>query len=460
MTTLIPKYDLKDGGATPTGAINRPINEKLAEWISIKDFGAQCDGVTDDTAAVQAAINYCATFDQWPALLIPGQTLLTASINIDRPVDTETSEFQIIGEGPGAGFVVSTAITMFDSTLTVTTDPKSELIAFIGIQFESTNSALNAYVISQKFLRIRFSGCFFQAVKCITATIYTQDFRFTDCKAVNWTNIFFGSHGAYAIHVINTVFEFGGAGFYLPNPTGANGIAGCSFVNNLYENCSGTFFTGTAISGLNIVGNYFEANTLPVLSLDYSNSYPNVGVNFSGNYIISTATNQANASFFEVNWGVTRGCFSSGNYCLSRLHNVANTYLNGLQIQGDYAQLVLVKGQGTSLLDPTGTSINGVVTGVDKNQYLYIQSNVAWTALDPILGGVARGPGEVQNGNYVPIRLIFGQSNPAIDNTYYGNVYWTKGSRILNSIPSVGQPKGWICTVSGLPGTWVSEGNL
>ena len=77
MTTLIPKYDLKDGGATPTGAINRPINEKLAEWISIKDFGAQCDGVTDDTAAVQAAINYCATFDQWPALLIPGQTLLT-----------------------------------------------------------------------------------------------------------------------------------------------------------------------------------------------------------------------------------------------------------------------------------------------------------------------------------------------------------------------------------------------
>lgn len=29
-----------------------------------------------------------------------------------------------------------------------------------------------------------------------------------------------------------------------------------------------------------------------------------------------------------------------------------------------------------------------------------------------------------------------------------------------NISPSVGQPKGWVCTVAGSPGTWVSEGNL
>jgi hypothetical protein len=34
------------------------------------------------------------------------------------------------------------------------------------------------------------------------------------------------------------------------------------------------------------------------------------------------------------------------------------------------------------------------------------------------------------------------------------------GDRVLNSTPSIGQPKGWICTVAGTPGTWVSEGNL
>lgn len=37
---------------------------------------------------------------------------------------------------------------------------------------------------------------------------------------------------------------------------------------------------------------------------------------------------------------------------------------------------------------------------------------------------------------------------------------WRVGDRVVNSIPSVGQPKSWVCTVAGTPGTWVSEGNL
>ena len=37
---------------------------------------------------------------------------------------------------------------------------------------------------------------------------------------------------------------------------------------------------------------------------------------------------------------------------------------------------------------------------------------------------------------------------------------WSLGDRVFNTAPSVGQPKGWLCTVAGTPGTWVSEGNL
>lgn len=37
---------------------------------------------------------------------------------------------------------------------------------------------------------------------------------------------------------------------------------------------------------------------------------------------------------------------------------------------------------------------------------------------------------------------------------------WDQGDRVFNSKPAVGQPKSWVCTVSGTPGTWVSEGNL
>lgn len=35
-----------------------------------------------------------------------------------------------------------------------------------------------------------------------------------------------------------------------------------------------------------------------------------------------------------------------------------------------------------------------------------------------------------------------------------------QGEIVKNSAPSVGQPKGWVCTVAGTPGTWVSEGTL
>jgi hypothetical protein len=64
MTTLIPKFDFKNGTSTPANAVNRPINEKLSETISVLDFGADPTGVADSTTAIQAAINYQASLTQ------------------------------------------------------------------------------------------------------------------------------------------------------------------------------------------------------------------------------------------------------------------------------------------------------------------------------------------------------------------------------------------------------------
>ena len=40
------------------------------------------------------------------------------------------------------------------------------------------------------------------------------------------------------------------------------------------------------------------------------------------------------------------------------------------------------------------------------------------------------------------------------------NVAWKVGDRAVQNTPIVGQPKSWVCTVAGTPGTWVSEGTL
>jgi hypothetical protein len=56
-----------------------------------------------------------------------------------------------------------------------------------------------------------------------------------------------------------------------------------------------------------------------------------------------------------------------------------------------------------------------------------------------------------------PNRLFYNSAAPTVG-TAAGN--WAVGDRAINSVPTVGQPKAWVCTVAGAPGTWISEGNL
>ena len=102
MTTLIPKYDQGS-----TGAVNRPINLKFAETVSVKDFGATGDGTTDDTAAIQAAITACQTSGS--SLHIPAGTYKTTStLNI-------TSQIVMFGDGSRSSIInfYSSATTNF-----------------------------------------------------------------------------------------------------------------------------------------------------------------------------------------------------------------------------------------------------------------------------------------------------------------------------------------------------------
>lgn len=67
--------------ATGVGSVPMTIENKLQETISVKDFGAVGDGVADDTAALQAAIDHVQSLQFGGGILIPvGKYKITASL--------------------------------------------------------------------------------------------------------------------------------------------------------------------------------------------------------------------------------------------------------------------------------------------------------------------------------------------------------------------------------------------
>lgn len=151
-----------------TGAVARSISSRLRDVVSVKDFGAVGDGTTDDTAAIQAAINavlayggaYCV------ALYIPpGKYKLTATININ----VNNYNFAMYGAGPLASQFVRSG--NYGDTFALTTLPAARFSNF-GVQM-STEMTTGAHFncvglyhvkfdnmkVSDGYVNFRLRGC-------------------------------------------------------------------------------------------------------------------------------------------------------------------------------------------------------------------------------------------------------------------------------------------------------------
>ncbi len=93
------------------GAVTRSVQSRLRDTVSVKDFGAVGDGVTDDTAAIQAALT------QGKFVFLPQGTYL-----ITAPIDLKTyAQAGLIGESYmltkiKAGAAMTSVIDLYDTT--------------------------------------------------------------------------------------------------------------------------------------------------------------------------------------------------------------------------------------------------------------------------------------------------------------------------------------------------------
>jgi hypothetical protein len=123
----------------------------------------------------------------------------------------------------------------------------------------------------------------------------------------------------------------------------------------------------------------------------------------------------------------------------------------------------------SQLVSPPGTNLvlalqaASGVTGFGQWQGWRADANRTklWT-IDGTTGtasfnAVAPGSGSV--GSFSNQRIFYASGSPQ-STAPYSTAAWIVGDRAFNTVPAVGSPKGWLCTVAGTPGTWVSEGNL
>jgi len=207
---------------------NRKLGNKATEWVSVKSFGATGDGVTDDSAAIQAAL------DAHDHVYIPNGTYLVKDLSLNSFQILEFESENAIFKG-----VIST-----DDVFS-TTGSLARIRIFGGTirdcgkgWYHTGNSALASCSIHRTVFRdCTYGNDLSTAVNCI------------------WDNVQFGTNGGADNIDYGLYFRSDGSG-----QTNANHIRECVF---FFFKEKGITFEDSTISkgGNDISGCWFEDST-------------------------------------------------------------------------------------------------------------------------------------------------------------------------------------------------------
>lgn len=435
---------------------------------NVLDFGAVGDGVADDTVAIQAALDSGAgvIFFPFGTYKIAGGANPTATTLI-----VPLTVYELRGEG---GFRTPTTLN-FTGTNTAGT-------AF-NIQSTNIRSVSNLF-----FNTSASNGNFTNIINVIADTHFC-----------NWTNVTTNggatTHWNFEDNCFVQCFVNCGAwgtdwalqtGIKLNAVSNAFDFHSCHFVH-----CGiGVWLLGNSTELVNFYGGDIASNAVCGVRIgsDSGLSAGIEGLNFSGVYfedqpthIIQDTENFKGLGVYgcrtsEMPWTnfiflnkttysviISGGVFNRASGGTGSLINVNNTASVDLVITNPY--LVNVSpytNQGSQQVQFTTNRIGGspgqisyATKGLEAQEDFNVAYSFANKRLVTTLGN---------NANPVTHDVGFGSVYDAVAPGAGGSLWsgytWPQGSLCWNSSVAVGQPKGWMCTVAGTPGTWVSMGNL
>lgn len=126
------------------GTVARRVEDKLAETVSVKDFGAKGDGATDDTAAINAAI---AAVPARAALFFPA-----GIYKVSAPLLVARSDITLYGESNTSTYILRTDGAYGDTITVASSDPDN--VAISGVVIRDMRIQCNADMESGAHLHL------------------------------------------------------------------------------------------------------------------------------------------------------------------------------------------------------------------------------------------------------------------------------------------------------------------
>lgn len=387
-----------------TGAVTRTLTSKLSDQISVRDFGAAGDGVTDDTTAIQAATNAAVILGKQVFFPVGNYAYsgitLTAGQACSFIGESTSGSILTLSSGTAIGFNCATELPVIFEKLTFSykggvTGTAGAFISIPGATPMNANSRFRSLQMNAPWVGINATGayvwvadtCFFGnylSAAMVVGNSFVGDAGDSTIEKCLFTTVSTTAKGILhtssgGLRVINNKCIGGFAFYQLSLAAGVNTSDLLVTGNSIEGTASSGFLAGRqsttgTFSNITITGNQFAGIQFPVNFNDGTagwlskitvtgNAIPiaasGVGVNLStvNNFVVSGNTfSGANPACVAIAIGAssTGGSIGTNRYdgCTIAVSNNSTTT--------DVAKKVL---QGVSSTVVCSTAAGSVFTG-------------------------------------------------------------------------------------------------
>lgn len=406
--------------------------------VNVLDFGAKGDGVTNDAAAIQAAIN---SITAGTVYFPPGIYKINSTLTLTNPIKLQGTE-------PTGAIIYANSCDAVHV--------QNDFCGIMDLELQSTGT-------TKTYVGVKVQG------------VLGTPVGFVNVERALFTNWAVGVQLEWATGSTITNSEI------VDSVIGIKGVGQClnTRISDMYIVVDGSS-TSACISNVVSTGPFGEGMMI-VNSLLYGAEYCIKSEQYLSLHICNCIIDQAKN--YAIYLGTTLHTHIANNWIVGKVvvEDQASTYDHNVSVvgnsiiagaYGNYGMYIGVNVRKWLISNnkfscPAGASI----TCVTSSSQIVIDGNAfANATLTPTIQAngadivVTNNTGDCSVNTVSGYRLAQWNNTTGPITTYNtgapGFGTWKVGDRVFNSTPAVGSPKSWVCTVAGTPGTWVSEGNL